>query len=229
MGRMIKIMAGSPDEEEHIRISVEVFGGYLKDDFDNFLSRLDDDHKEIFLRSAHFLKFYVNELYNLPKEQEHIKDIYGFIGLTSIIEFCSLSDPKFRKTSEEAAFKNYLRKGLTSEDLDKLTEDIEIHKEDSSLLKKKRIEYRLKLLYEFRSSFVHHITLPPIKRGSTMFLATFHQSGLINSLIPKKDRYEDQDGLYLTIRLSLTEYINLVKPCILRNLGYANLNTPMRH
>lgn len=221
MRRAIRIMVNSSEEDTHRKVAQEIFSGYLGDKFEGFISSLDDDKKEILFRSAHFLKFYLAGLINLPKEQEHIKDIYGFIGITSLIEFCALNDPKFRKKGKEVAFKNYLKSGLAAEDLTNLIDNIEVMDENMSLSIDRRVDARLELLYEFRSSFVHYITLPPVKREGTMFLATFHQTGLVKSLIRQEKRYEGQDGLFLNIKLSLANYINLVKPCILRNLGYS--------
>lgn len=217
---MRRIIVGFKNEGEHKEVVKEIFGEYLDGKFGKFYSGLDNDRKEIFLRSAHFLKFYIYELREIPKKYEHLKDIYGFIGLTSLIEFCALNDAKFKKGSREASFISYLKKGVVKESLDDLVKKIEVHKEDKNLSQKKRVEARLKLLYEFRSTFVHYLHFPPVKRSGTLFLATFHPSGLIHSLIPQKHRYKNQDGLFLNIKLSLNDYINLIKPCIVKNLKH---------
>ena len=212
---MRRIIIGFQEEKKFETIALEIFGKYLRGDFKSFLSKLDDDHREIFVRSAHFLKFYVHDLgSSVPREEEYLKINYGFLGLTSLIEYCSANDPRFNKTPhKEARFIKYLKKGMGEDEKDLLIEKIEIYEEAAQSTKKQKTDIRLKLLYSFRSAFVHALSLIPLRSEKYDFLGHVFRLEIEG----------EKRKLCLVIKLSLDDYLSIVEKSILRNLGYEGI------
>lgn len=108
-----------------------------------------------------------------------------------------------------------MKKGLSKEEKDELVENLKVYREKISLKPKEKVDSRLRLLYEFRSNFVHRLHLPPIKKPGTLFFGLFHETLKFSHI----SEVNNNNGLGLTVRLSLADLTSIVEKVILRNLN----------